>query len=175
MQQIASELRQTVADALVWLRKLPGDVDAHRPAPTKWSPREIIGHLIDSASVNHERFVRAQLQDSLVFPTYEQDLWVARQGYHDQDWNGLLARWAAFNEQVAATVERISERDMTRPRFDHNLHMIAWRTVSPTTPATLEYFVADYVGHLRHHLGQISGIAGAVHDARTTPAATATR
>jgi hypothetical protein len=160
MQHIASELRQTVADALLWLRKLPDRADARRPAPNKWSPREIIGHLIDSASINHERFVRAQLQDSLVFTTYEQDLWVAKQGYHDQDWNGLLARWAAFNEQVASVVERISERDMERPRIDHNLHMIAWRTVSPTTPVTLDYFVNDYVGHLRHHLGQITAILG---------------
>jgi hypothetical protein len=160
MHHIASELRETVADALVWLRKLPGDADGRRPAPNKWSPREIIGHLIDSASVNHERFVRAQLQDSLVFATYEQDLWVSRQGYHEQDWNGLLARWAAFNEQVASTVEHIADRDMTRSRIDHNLHMIAWRTISPTAPATLEYFVSDYVGHLRHHLAQISAIAG---------------
>jgi hypothetical protein len=161
MQQIASELRQAVADALVWLRTLPDRADAARPAPNKWSPREIIGHLIDSASVNHQRFVRAQLQDELVFPTYEQDLWVARQGYQEQDWTGLLARWEAFNEQVASTVEHISERDMTRPRFDHNLHMIAWRTVSPTSPTTLEYFVTDYIGHLRHHLGQITALTGA--------------
>lgn len=160
MPHIASELRETVAEALVWLRKLPGGADGQRPAPNRWSPREIIGHLIDSASVNHERFVRAQLQDALVFSTYEQDQWVARQGYHEQDWNGLLARWVAFNEQVASTVEHISERDMSRSRIDHNLHMIAWRTIPPTSPATLEYFVTDYVGHLRHHLAQIRAIAG---------------
>jgi hypothetical protein len=161
MQDIASDLRQTVADALVWLRTLPDRADAPRPAPNKWSPREIIGHLIDSASINHERFVRAQLQDDLVFPTYEQDLWVAKQRYNEQDWNGLLARWTSFNEQIASVVERISERDMTRPRIDHNLHMIGWRTVAPTTPTTLEYFVNDYVGHLRHHVAQIYAITGA--------------
>jgi hypothetical protein len=160
MRNIASDLRQAVADALVWLRKLPDHGDARRPAPNKWSPREIIGHLIDSASVNHERFVRAQLQDDLVFPTYEQDLWVSKQRYNEQDWNGLLARWVSFNEQIASTVERISERDMTRPRIDHNLHMIGWRTVAPTEATTLEYFVNDYVGHLRHHLAQISAMAG---------------
>ena len=160
MPHIASELRQTVADALLWLRKLPDHADSKRPAPNKWSPREIIGHLIDSASVNHERFVRAQLQDSLVFPTYEQDLWVAAQGYQEQDWNALLARWAAFNEQIASVIERIPAPQMTRPRVDHNLHMIAWRTVAPSVPATLEYFVADYVGHMRHHLWQITAIAG---------------
>ena len=166
MQDIASDLRQTVADALVWLRKLPDRADARRPAPNKWSPREIIGHLIDSASINHERFVRAQLQDDLVFPTYEQDLWVAKQRYNEQDWKGLLARWTSFNEQIASVVERISERDMTRPRIDHNLHMIGWRTVAPTTPTTLEYFVNDYVGHLRHHLAQIIAMTGAGRDGR---------
>ena len=168
MQDIASDLRQTVADALVWLRKLPDRADARQPTPNKWSPREIIGHLIDSASINHERFVRAQLQDDLVFPTYEQDLWVAKQRYNEQDWNGLLARWTSFNEQIASVVERISERDMTRPRIDHNLHMIGWRTVAPTTPTTLEYFVNDYVGHLRHHLAQISAMTGAGRDGRVS-------
>lgn len=155
-----TEMVATVERTAGELRKLSEPVVSARPVPGKWSIKEIIGHLIDSASVNHERFVRAQLKQDLVFPTYEQDLWVARQGYHEQNWNSLLARWAAFNEQVASTVEHIADRDMTRPRVDHNLHMIAWRTVSPTSPATLEYFITDYVGHLRHHLAQVSAIAG---------------
>jgi hypothetical protein len=168
MHHTANELRATVAEALVWLRKLPEGADARRPAPNKWSPKEIIGHLIDSASVNHERFVRAQMQDSLVFSTYEQDRWVAAQQYQGQVWSELLDRWRAFNEQVAAVIDRIADRDMTRQRFDHNLHMIAWSTVSPTMPATLEYFVNDYVGHLRHHLAQIEAMTGAGRDGRTT-------
>ena len=164
----ATRLLAVIAAAEPRLAAIPDATAARRPAPNKWSPKEIIGHLIDSASVNHERFVRAQMQDSLVFSTYEQDRWVAAQQYQEQVWSELLDRWRAFNEQVAAVIDRITERDMTRQRLDHNLHMIAWSTVSPTMPATLEYFVNDYVGHLRHHVAQIAAMTGAGRDGRTT-------
>ncbi len=59
---------------------------ARRPAPGKWSPKEIIGHLIDSASNNHQRFVRAQFQDHLIFPGYNQEAWVEAQDYQNSQW-----------------------------------------------------------------------------------------
>ena len=48
-------------------------------AQDKWSPREIVGHLIDSAANNHQRFVRAQFTDDLVFSGYQQAEWVGVQ------------------------------------------------------------------------------------------------
>src|SRR5262245_46381642 len=60
------------------------------PAPGKWSPREVIGHLIDSASNNHQRFVRAQLQEDLVFAGYEQESWVRLQHYAEAPWDELV-------------------------------------------------------------------------------------
>ena len=70
----ARRLRDALAAAEPRLRAI-SDADSARPrAPGKWSPREIIGHLIDSASNNHQRFVRASLQDELVFDGYEQEV-----------------------------------------------------------------------------------------------------
>ena len=149
-----ADFRQTVDRAAHRLRALSDDEASSRPAPGKWSRKEIIGHLIDSASNNHARFVRAQLQDDLVFPGYDQDAWVRTQRYQDRPWPDLVALWQAFNHHIADVMETADPREMTRPRARHNLDQLAWRTVSAMQSTTLEYFVRDYVDHLKHHLGQ---------------------
>lgn len=158
--ETADVLRATVDDAFTRLRAVPDEVNGRRPSAGAWSPREIIGHLIDSAANNHQRFVRAQGQDDLIFSPYEQDDWVARQGYQDADWASLLELWRGYNRHLARVIERIPAAAWSRPRARHNLDRIAWRTVPADEPTTLEYFVRDYVGHLRHHLAQIEGLVG---------------
>ena len=157
---IAAELRAAVGDGLRWMRAVPEAESRRRPRPGGWSPREIIGHLIDSASNNHGRFVRGALEESLVFAPYDQEAWVTLQRYQEQGWDALLDRWAAFNEQVALSIEGIAETALARPRDEHNFDRIAWRTIAANEPATLEYFIRDYVGHLRHHLAQVAAIVG---------------
>lgn len=160
MNQTAEELRATVNEAYARLQSVPEAVNGRRPGAGKWSPREIVGHLIDSAANNHQRFVRAQLQKDLVFLPYEQDDWVARQGYQDAEWLALLELWRGYNLHVARVIDRISAGDWSRPRVRHNLDQLAWHTVPAEEPTTLEYFVRDYVGHLRHHLAQIDALVG---------------
>jgi hypothetical protein len=133
------------------------DDSAKRPGPGKWSPREIVGHLIDSASNNHQRFVRAQLQEQLVFPGYEQDAWVEVQRYQNARWRDLVALWAAFNGHIARIMAEAPEAVRTKPRREHNLHQLAWQPLPEDAPATLDYFMRDYVGHLEHHVTQILG------------------
>jgi len=128
---------------------------SRRPSPGKWSPREIIGHLIDSASNNHQRFVRAIFQEDLVFPGYTQDEWVAAQRYQDAAWTELVTLWASYNRHLSRVMTAMPEEVRQKLRRRHNLHEIAFHTVPPDTPATLDYFMADYVQHLRHHLRQI--------------------
>ena len=154
MEDAVDDLRKTVTGAAERLRSISDADSAIRAAPGKWSPREIIGHLIDSASNNHGRFVRAQLQDDLVFPGYDQDAWVRTQRYQDRPWPDLVALWQAFNHHIADVMETADPREMTRPRARHNLDQLAWRTVSAMQSTTLEYFMRDYVDHLKHHLGQ---------------------
>jgi len=149
-----ADFRQTVDRAAGQLLALSGEQAATRPAPGKWSRKEIIGHLIDSASNNHGRFVRAQLQDDLVFPGYDQDAWVTVQRYQDRQWEELVRLWQALNLHIAAVMEAAEKHQATRPRARHNLDELAWRTVSPMQSTTLEYFMRDYVDHLNHHLGQ---------------------
>jgi hypothetical protein len=152
-----ADFRRTVDEAAHRLLTL-SDVEATtRSAPGKWSRKEIIGHLIDSASNNHGRFVRAQLQDDLVFPGYDQDAWVRTQHYQDRSWPDLVRLWQAFNLHIAAVMETADRHAVKRPRARHNLDQLAWRTVSAMQSTTLEYFMRDYVDHVKHHLAQVSG------------------
>lgn len=155
MKDIARDLRDTVTQAAQRLERMPSDVARKPNAPGKWSPQEIIGHLVDSACNNHGRFVRAQLSDDLHFPGYEQAEWVSVQQYGSEDWPALIRLWHAYNLHIAHVIEGIPSDVATRPRSTHNLNEIAWKTVPQSQPVTLEYFVRDYVAHLKHHLGQI--------------------
>ena len=153
----AARLRAAIDESEPLLFALTDSETARRPGSGKWSPREIIGHLIDSASNNHQRFVRAAWQEDLVFPGYEQDGWVELQNYQETAWQELVGLWAAFNRHIARVMAAIPEADRVRSRPRHNLHQIAWRAVPESEPATLDYFMNDYVGHLEHHLSQVLG------------------
>jgi hypothetical protein len=157
MQDYINELRSVVERSTPALLALSEAETALRPAPGKWSPREVLGHLIDSASNNHQRFVRAQLQDGLVFPGYEQDAWVKVQRYQHAPWTELVTLWRAFNLHLAWVMAAVPEAERLRERHRHNLDEIAWQAVPPEEPATLDYFMGDYVSHLKHHLRQIPG------------------
>jgi hypothetical protein len=155
MPEYVAELRQAIEQATPLLRGMSEERSRLRPRPGKWCPREVIGHLIDSASNNHQRFVRAQFQDDLVFSGYEQDAWVSVQRYRDAPWEDLIALWSSFNLHIARIMDfaPIDERVRLRPL--HNLHELAWKPVPRDEPVTLDYFMSDYVAHLKHHLAQI--------------------
>jgi hypothetical protein len=147
-------LREVVARAAPRLERL-SDEEAARPhRPGKWTRKQILGHLIDSASNNHQRFVRAQLGGDFVFPGYEQERWVEMQRYADAPWSSLLPLWREFNLQIARVMDAVPETLRLAPQTKHNFHRIAFKTVPEDQPVTLEYLMDDYVDHLEHHLRQ---------------------
>ena len=150
-----SDLREAVMTATPRLRAIPEELASVRSAPGKWSAKEVLGHLIDSASNNHQRFVRAQFADDLVCAGYDQDAWVAAQHYQEAAWSELVSLWASLNLHLARVIEGSPAEARSRPRAKHNLDKVAFRPVPAEQPTTLEYFMADYVAHLKHHLAQI--------------------
>ncbi len=153
----AIDLRAAVDAAEAALIAIGEEASARRPALGKWSPREVIGHLIDSASNNHRRFVLAQVQDDLLFPGYDQEVWVAVQRYQNASWAGLVTLWASFNRHLASIMAATPADVLSRPRARHNLQEIGWHPPAKGEVATLDHLMRDYVGHLRHHLAQILG------------------
>jgi hypothetical protein len=150
-----TDLELTVDEAAVALALLPESVVTWRPSPTAWSVKEIIGHLIDSATNNHQRFVRAGSQSDLIFGGYLQDEWVRVQAYDRAPWHELLSLWRSYNRHLARVMAAVPPEVRTRSHAQHNLHEIGWKPFSANVPATLDDLMADYVGHLRHHLAQV--------------------
>ena len=143
MESVAKDLESLLklADRLRDIKDAAASV---RPAPGKWSKKEILGHLIDSAANNHQRFVRLQLASVLNLPGYDGDEWVRLQCYQDRPWSEIINLWQMYNLQLATLI----------------------RTVDPTTLQNvwhapdgknldLEFIMRDYVVHMRHHLDQI--------------------
>lgn len=125
------------------LRAIPDVNFSHKPAPEKWSKKEIIGHLIDSATNNHHRFVRAQFEDTPKI-TYAQDNWNAASRYQDMDSEHIISFWASYNQHLIEVVKRIPEADMLRECNNGR-----------EKDVTLEWLITDYVSHIEHHLRQI--------------------
>jgi hypothetical protein len=155
MRDVLCDWEETVERATTAFRAMSDEQSRRRRAPGKWSTKETVGHLIDSAANNHQRFVRAQFQEDLVFPGYEQDDWVAAQCYQEAPWALLVDLWRSYNLELARISAAIPEEVLHRSRTPHSLDRIAWRLVPPREPASLAYLIRDYVGHLHHHLAQI--------------------
>jgi hypothetical protein len=109
-----------------------------------WSRKQVIGHLIDSASNNHQRFVRAALQTSLDFPGYDQGGSVGVQAVQDADWRLLVVLWAAYNRYLAHVIARLPAA---------KLETVC--RIGSGDAVTLEFLAKDYLTHLGHHLGQL--------------------
>jgi len=110
----------------------------------KWSLREIIGHMIDSASNNHQRFVRLQLGDLLDFPVYDAEEWVSTQNYNNIDWDVLAALWYNYNCVLLQIIENIDGIKLK------NVWVKGEDTIS------LEQLIFNYYRHLEFHMDHFS-------------------
>ena len=153
--QFLDDFRNTIVSAKARLRDVPDEQSRHKDSADGWSPIEVMGHLIDSAANNHQRFVHAQFTDDLVFADYEQDQWVSIQKYRDESWPDVIDLWSSYNLHLLHVVSVIPEDVLTKTRAQHTLDEIAFKDLDKNEPATLEFLIRDYVDHLHHHLNQI--------------------
>ncbi len=146
MKDVSDYLRKTVSETEPRLRAVSAAENAKPLSPGGWSRKQIMGHLIDSASNNHQRFVRATLQPSLEFPKYDQNGSVRAQGVQEADWELLVSLWAAYNRFLAHVLAQIPESKLQTPC-----------RIGDGEAVTLDFLARDYVTHLVHHLEQIVG------------------
>ena len=146
MRQTSARLIQIVDETEARLSAITEPESETRPAAGKWSRKEVLGHLIDSASNNHQRFVRAQLDGALSFPGYQQEAWNRAQQYQSEPWANLVRLWASYNRHLAHVIAAIpNEAGLTKC------------VIGSGASITLEFLVTDYLTHLEHHLQQIRG------------------
>jgi hypothetical protein len=142
----ASRLAQVLEVASRKLASLSDDEAARRPGPGRWAPKELLGHLIDSAANNHQRFVRGQLSRSIELPNYEQESWVAAQSYLTEPWLDLVNLWRLFNLHLIHILRTMPESALATSV-----------TIGGDPAAPLASIISSYVDHLEHHLEQIFG------------------
>jgi hypothetical protein len=149
--RLASDIENAVNEACLRLRSFSDETIEVRPNPGDWSVKEIVGHLVDSASNNHQRFVRLQVADGLVLPDYSQDnnAWVSIQSYQEAPWDDLLGLWRYFNLHLARVIRTVNEECIDN----------IW-VVDEDTSITLGELMIDYLRHLNDHLKQIKECIG---------------
>lgn len=118
---------------------------SHKSSPEKWSKKEIIGHLCDSALTNIRRFVFTQYKENENI-IYDQNFWVKAQNYHNVPTSDLIDLWKSLNYQIVHVVENIP---------DEALQRTCDTTKTELQRFTLEFIIKDYVDHLQHHLKAI--------------------
>jgi len=126
------------------------------PDPTQreradgWSIKEVVGHLIDSASNNHQRLCRYTPQTNLVFPGYEQNEFVQRGQYATFEFQRLVALWYHYNGLLLHIFANLPPDHFTTPL-----------TIGSRPTVTLAQLIADYFTHLEIHERQIRRIIAA--------------
>jgi hypothetical protein len=126
------------------LLKTHDEITDIKLAEDKWSLREIIGHLIDSASNNHQRFVRLQFGDLLDFPAYDGEEWIRKQKYNSMNWDVLVALWYNYNCLLLNVVENA----------DESMLQNVWVNNEDAIP--LEQLIFGYYKHLELHIEHFS-------------------
>jgi hypothetical protein len=146
MQAIADSISQSVCEFHDRYQQLSEEVTLRKPAESGWTLKEIIGHLIDSASNNHQRITRLQLSAELHFPPYENEKWLAAERWNLLGWRDILDLFQSYNLFLVHLIRAVEPENLThrwfgRGRFGERIY-------------SLEELIADYRKHLEEHLAQ---------------------
>lgn len=155
MNSPGEALRAAVAHAHPLLQRITEIGATKSPSRGKWCPKEIIGHLLDSANNNLAGFIRLQSTDHLLFEPYAQEEWVRAQSYAEADWSELVELWARYNLHIARVMDLVPEDARRRPRKEHHQLGSTYAPLPKDGFPTLDWLMRDYVEHLKHHLRQV--------------------
>jgi len=144
VKELSEKLVRAVQAAEGKLRQISESESSTPVLKGGWSRKQVLGHLIDSASNNHQRFVRASLQGSLEFPGYDQDGCVRVQAVQSAPWPLLVTLWTNYNLYLAHVIAHLPADKLE-----------AQCLIGEDKPVTLKFLAEDYLTHLLHHLAQI--------------------
>lgn len=142
MESAIQELREIIKHFTAAIAKLEEPGFSTRPSPEKWSQKEVLGHLVDSAQNNLRRFICGQYEASPPKILYDQDFWVASNHYRQMDKHDVIQLWRLLNERIAAVLENMPAENASKLCDVGKLQPISW-------------LAEDYIQHMKHHLNQI--------------------
>jgi len=143
-EDFITDFRETILQAYSEMQRISDNIASNKKDATQWSIKEVIGHLIDSASNNHQRFIRVQIDEEIRLPFYQQVDFVRISNYQSEDWVILLDFWKFYNLHLVHIVGNIDEQKLEN----------VWITPKGEK-LDLKFVVEDYLIHLKHHLSQI--------------------
>lgn len=138
--ELGERLAAVLREAMPWLVTLGEDEASVPEREGKWSAKQVVGHLTDSAVNNLGRIVRMQIEPGADLPRYEQTEWVRLQCYAERGWSEVLALWFALNEHVVWTIAHVEKKKLS------NEGIVAGQSL------TLGFLIEDYIAHMEHHL-----------------------
>lgn len=145
-QHIINTIEDTINAAETVLSHLPeATISINRNSQDR-TIKQIMGHLIDSASNNHQRIVRLQYNEYLIFPDYRQDndLWISLQNYNNADWTNLVQLWKFYNLHIIQIIKAINQTKLNNYWTDFE-----------GTKVTLKDMIEGYAEHLNLHINEI--------------------
>jgi uncharacterized damage-inducible protein DinB len=146
MNKIVSDLQAIIRDFSGRFEALDEEMFSAKPLPNKWSKKEILGHLVDSAHNNLRRFICSQYETESPTIIYDQDFWVRANGYQQTSKHDIIVLWALLNERICAVLSCMPA-DQYQARCNTGKEK--------RTEHTLLWLAEDYVKHMKHHLSQI--------------------
>jgi hypothetical protein len=136
---LSEQLNAVVTAATAWLQGISDDTASKPEREGKWSAKQVIGHLTDSAVNNLGRIVRMQIATGEKLPGYEQMEWVNLQHYGEREWSRVLETWAALNGHIGWTIAHVDQPSLAN------------RGEVGGSELTLGFLIEDYIAHMEHH------------------------
>ena len=146
MKSVTTELKKLIIEFASKFNAIPDSEFSNKPLPNKWSKKEVVGHLIDSAQNNLRRFIVGQYEDQAPNIVYEQDFWVNANGYQRMKKEEVITLWKLMNERICDVLNSMPESNYSKQantgKTEVQLHSLQW-------------LAEDYVKHMKHHLNQV--------------------
>jgi len=146
MKEVVNELNEIVETFAERIGNFSEADLSEKPLPNKWSKKEVVGHLIDSAQNNLRRFIVSQHAATPPKIVYDQDFWVKANDYQNMAGKDVIILWKLVNKQISNVLTTM-ESDKYLKTCDTSKEEEQLRS--------LEWLAADYVKHLKHHLNQV--------------------
>ncbi len=143
------ELLRLVQEYEPKLLNLSEEVITKRRNSQNRSIKQILGHMVDSASNNIHRIVHLQYQPSpLIYPDYanlgNNDRWIAIQNYQEENWEDLIQLWKYSNLHIIHVINNVNTEKLDNP----------WITAL-NEKVTLKEMIVDYLSHFKLHIKEI--------------------